>query len=117
MKNVLITKTETYANPVVSLPHTYVVKDKVFELDDAVADRIVELGGGEIVDSAEDVVAHESRDEIDTTGGWSGDLAAKLVENHKSKELKAACEQKGLDTDGNKTDLAKRLISAGITEI
>lgn len=119
MKNVLISRTQIYANPVVSLPHTRVVKGEIFELDDALADIIVDMGGGEIADSVDEkeVVSHETHTKTDNDIAWAGDAIAALVKNQSQRELKAACNEMELDTDGTKRELAKKLVSVGVTEI
>ena len=117
MKILEITKTDTYAHPSVGQPHISVKKGETIELEDSVADIILSYGGGRIADSV-DSPDRTITDEDDKEGsGWAGDVAEAMAESNKAKVLKAACIENNLDATGNKTELANRLVSAGVTEI
>lgn len=123
MKTIKAIVSDTYANPTVSLPHQTIEEGEVYELDDAFADRIVEIGGAELTD---EVVSHDdSEDDSDSSDddsdeddeGWIGVAIEKLKTDHGAKALKAACVANELDNTGNKSVLAERLVKAGIKEI
>lgn len=78
-------------------------------------------GGGEIPvlidDSTKVVRLDTSEDEMDHTGGWVGVAVKDLMDKNGRKKLAETCKANGVETDGNKEQLARRLVAAGITQI
>lgn len=120
MKTLKILKTETYANPNPALEHTSVVKDEVVELEDRLADSIIDCGGAELSDDeipAVDDSESESDDASDSDDVETQSPAELMAEANTKKDLKGVCKAKALDQKGSKVVLAQRLIDAGVAQI
>lgn len=116
MKTLKITKSDTYAHPHPHRDHISVKKGEVVSLEDAVADRIIGHGGGELTDEAPDKTQAPDPDGGENSA-WVGDVAAAMAKNHSAVELQEACGKRELDTKGNKSVLATRLVDAGVTSL
>jgi len=111
MKTIKITISETYANVTPDLPHFKAEEGKVVELEDGLADVILNrrpVPGGEIY-------IPKKNEDIDTHVDHHPDALQMAADNTKSF-LVDACTKLNLDVTGNKPDLAKRLVDSGITQ-
>ena len=114
MKSIKITKAGTYADPIVSLPHLTVKEGDVVEVREQMADIMCgEYHAAELIDESVEETSDDETEGEDKTD----DPSQALVDAHGKKVLAAACAEADLDTDGNKTELATRLVESGITEI
>jgi len=115
MKTISVPRKGSYANPKVSVPHLLVENNgDVVEVDDDMASRMCAEHGAT---QADPVVEDDSDFDETEDDDSSDDAVEALADAHGRKILIAACKQKGLDVTGNKTDLAARLVEAGVTEI
>ena len=117
MKSIKITKAGTYADPKVSLPHLVVKEGDVVPVREQMADIMCgEYHAAELIDESVEETSDTPDDETEGEDQTDDPIQA-LVDAHGKKVLAAACAEADLDTDGNKTELATRLVESGITEI
>lgn len=103
MANIKVTKGGKYANPVVSIPHLEVKEGEIVSVSDAMAARMCGNGVAEMYEG-------------EATNTNDASIEA-LVDDYGKPDLVAACEAAKLDASGTKTELATRLVDAGIIEI
>jgi len=111
MKTIKLSFNEIYANVTPDLPHFKSVKGQVVELEDGLADVILnrkpEPGGV--------IYTPKKNEEIDTHVDHHPD-ALQMADDNTKAILVDACAKLKLDVTGNKPDLAKRLVDSGITQ-